>query len=183
MATILIVSAALLATLACAPKAVGPSKSSVELVVAYDDSHPAGTVVLPTGSYESVVRFDLPPGPHRLLRLRAQAAAPGKLQYTLYETTALEAPGQVLHSLTRDISPSDVSDGKDGRWLVDELDIDLKPQAGVLWLGVRKIGGDATLWASAAASDHAFMRNTDPKNVLGLMPVKRTPMLRLELAP
>src|SRR5512132_3541765 len=105
----------------CAGKAAGPAKSAVELVLAYDGAAPAGTVAFPSAGYESVLRFDLPPGEHRLERLYVQAAAPGTLELTVYDSSPLEAPGQVIHSISRAVAPGDVSDGKDGRWLVDDL--------------------------------------------------------------
>ena len=54
---------------------------------------------------------------------------------------------------------------------------------GVIWVGVRKTGGAPTIWASRIVSGQAFVRNIDPHNAMGLLPTKRTPMLRLEIAP
>ena len=175
--------AAALAGCATAPaKTAEVSHDSRELVMAYDDSRATGTLAFPSSTYESVVRFELPGGAHRPLRLRLQAEAPGKLQITIYDSTPLETPGEVLRTLVRDLGKEDLSDGKDGRWVVEELG-DMKPIKGVVWVGVRKSAGEPTIWASSVVSGQAFIRNSDPQNFMGLLPTKRTPMIRLELAP
>jgi hypothetical protein len=153
-----------------------------ELVMAYDDSRATGTMAFPTPTYESVLRFELPTGEHRPLRLLFQAEAPGKLEITIYESTPLETPGAVLHAVSRELGADDLSNGKDGRWVVEELG-DMKPVSGVVWVGLRKSAGEPTIWASSVVSGQAFVRNSDPQNFMGLLPTKRTPMLRIELAP
>jgi len=155
---------------------------SRELIVAYDDAHPTGTLSFPSTTYESVTQFALPDGEHRPIRLRFQLGAPGQLAITIYATTLLETPGEALRTLSCDASKEDVSDGTDGRWIVADLG-DMKPLKGVVWIGVRKLGGEPTLWASSVASGHAFVRNNDPNNLMGLLPTKRTPMVRIEVAP
>ena len=167
----------------CAARPAGPPpRSAVEIVMAYDVGRPDAPLALPTASHESIVKFELPAGEHKLLRVRAQAAAAGRLEYTLYADTPLDAPGEILHKVGRDVGPTDVSDGKDGRWIVDDLG-ELPARTGVLWLGVRRVGGDATLWSCKGDSGRAFLRNTDPHNTMGLLPVQRTPVLHLEVAP
>ena len=179
-------SAFLVATLAllagCASSPPPTSRSARELVIAYDDSRATGTMAFPTPSYESVVRFQLPDGEHRPLRLRFQAEAPGQVEISIYESTVLETPGEVLHTFKRDLEKDDLSDGKDGRWVVEDL-ADMKPLKGVIWVGVRKTNGFPTIWASSLISGQAFVRNNDPQNPMGLLPIKKTPMLRLEIAP
>jgi hypothetical protein len=155
---------------------------SRELIMAYDDAHATGTLAFPSMTYESVVRFALPEGEHKPLRLRLQAAAAGKLEVTIYDSTILETPGETLQTLSRDLAKEDLSDGKDGRWVVQDL-AGMKPLKGVVWVGVRKSGGEPTIWASSVVSGQAFVRNNDPANLMGLLPTKRTPMLRLEIAP
>jgi hypothetical protein len=155
---------------------------SRELVMAYDDAHATGTLAFPSTTYESVVRFALPDGEHKPLRLRLQAEAIGKLEITIYDSTILETPGEALQTLSRDLAKEDLSDGKDGRWVVQDL-AGMKPLKGVVWVGVRKSGGEPTIWASSVVSGQAFVRNNDPANLMGLLPTKRTPMLRLEVAP
>ena len=148
----------------------------------YDDARASGTMAFPSTTYESVVRFQLPDGEHRPLRLRFQAEAAGQLEITIYDSTVLETPGEPLRKLTRDLAKEDLSDGKDGRWVIEDL-VDMKPIKGVIWVGVRKTGGTPTIWASSVISGQAFVRNNDPLNPMGLLPTKRTPMLRLEVAP
>jgi hypothetical protein len=156
--------------------------ASRELVLAYDDARATGTLAFPSMTYESVLRFSLPDGEHRPLRLRLQAGAEGRLEVTIYATTILETPGEPLLTVSCDLAKEDVSDGKDGRWVVADLAA-MKPIKGVVWIGVRKAGGEPTMWASSIVSGQAFVRNNDPTNLMGLLPTKRTPMLRLEVAP
>jgi hypothetical protein len=156
--------------------------ASRELVMAYDDARATGTLAFPSMTYESVVRFALPDGEHRPIRLRLQAGSEGKLEVTIYDSTFLETPGETLRKVSCDLAKEDVSDGKDGRWVVADL-ADMKPIKGVIWIGVRKAGGEPTMWASSVVSGQAFVRNNDPTNLMGLLPTKRTPMLRLEIAP
>jgi len=175
---------AMLATFAACASSGAPSakQAAREIVMAYDDARSTGTMAFPTVSYESVVRFQLPDGEHKPLRLRFQAEAPGSLEITIYDSTILETPGEPLIKVTRDLAKEDLSDGKDGRWVVEDL-VDMKPIKGVVWVGVHKLGGTPTIWASSVVSGQAFVRNNDPTNPMGLLPTKRTPMLRLELAP
>ena len=95
------------------------------------------------------------------LRLRFQAEAAGQLEITIYDSTILETPGEPLHKVTRDLAPEDLSNGKDGRWVVEDL-VEMKPVKGVIWVGVHKIGGTPTIWASSVVSGQAFVRNNDP---------------------
>jgi len=175
-------SVLLLAAGCGAPAAQLASHSSCELVIAYDDARATGTMAFPNATYESVVRFQLPDGDHRPLRLRFQAEAQGQVEISIYDSTIFETPGNVVRSFTRDLAKADLSDGKDGRWVVEDLG-DMKPLRGVVWVGVHKTGGEPTIWASSVVSGQAFIRNNDPQNQMGLLPTKRTPMLRLEVAP
>jgi hypothetical protein len=162
--------------------AVTTTATTRELVLSYDDAHATGTLAFPSMTYESVLRFEVPGGEHRPLRLRLQAGAEGQLAVTIYESTVLETPGVTLKTISCDVAKEDVSDGKDGRWIVADL-ADMKPVKGVIWIGVRKTGGEPTVWASSVVSGQSFVRNNDPNNFMGLLPTKRTPMLRLEVAP
>ncbi len=165
---------------ACAGKAP-PSKNARELVMAYDDSRATGTLAFPTLGYESVLRFELPAGEHRPMRLRLQAEAPGTVEITIYDSTHLETPGDAILTISRELQKEDLSDGRDGRWVVEDLG-KAKPLKGVIWIGIRKSSGEPTLWSSASLSGQCFIRNNDPKNLMGLLPTKRTPMVRLELS-
>lgn len=179
----LVGATALLAVGACAssPPPAAPRQAR-EIVMAYDDAHTTGTVAFPNDTYESVVRFQLPDGEHKPLRLRFQAEAPGQLEITIYDSTILETPGDAIHKITHDLAKEDLSNGKDGRWVVEDL-VDVKPLKGVVWVGLHKVGGAPTIWSSGVVSGQAFIRNNDPHNPMGLLPTKRTPMLRLEVAP
>jgi hypothetical protein len=159
-----------------------PRTAARELLMAYDDARPSGTMAFPSPDYESVVRFQLPDGEHKPLRLMLQAEAPGDLEITIYESTLLETPGEPLRKITRSLAKEDLSNGKDGRWVVEALD-DMQPLKGVVWVGVHKLGGEPTIWASSVVSGQAYVRNNDPKSPMGLLPTKRTPMLRLEVSP
>jgi hypothetical protein len=180
----IVVGAALMVTVAaCASSAPPPARPSArEIVMAYDDAHSTGTVAFPNDTYESVVRFQLPDGEHKPLRLCFQAEAPGQLEITIYDSTVLETPGDAIHKVTRDLAKEDLSNGKDGRWVVEDL-IDVKPLKGVVWVGLHKVAGTPTIWSSGVVSGQAFIRNNDPRNPMGLLPTKRTPMLRLEVSP
>jgi len=153
-----------------------------EIVMAYDDAHPTGTMAFPTTTYESVVRFELPDGQYRPLRVRFQAEAAGQVEIAIYDSTVLETPGDPICKMTRDLSGEDLSNGRDGRWVVEDL-VGMKPVKGVIWVGLRKIGGTPTIWATNVVSGQVFIRNNDPSSPMGLLPTKRTPMLRLEIAP
>lgn len=157
--------------------------SSRELVVGSDDRRPKDVIAFPSTTYETVTRFDLPEGEHHPLRLRLQAAAAGSLAITVYDSTPLETPGAAIVTVTRSLDAADVSDGKDGRWIVEGL-AEAKPFRGVVWIGVRKAAGQPTLWStSGATSAQSFIRDQDPQNAIDLLPTKRGPVLRLELAP
>ena len=171
-----------LAPSGCASAPPMGSHSSREVVIGYDDNRPKDVIVFPSATYESVTRFDLPAGKHHPLRLRLQAAGAGALAITVYDSTPLETPGEAILTVTRALDTADVSDGKDGRWIVEELG-DAKPFAGVVWIGVRKTSGEPTVWASGAVTSQSYIRNNNPQNPMGLLPTKRSPMLRLELAP
>jgi hypothetical protein len=166
----------------CGPVPPPAPHTAREVIMAYDDAHASGTLAFPSQTYESVVRFQLPDGEHKPLRLRFQAEAPGQVEITIYDSTILETPGEPLIKVTRDLAAEDLSNGKDGRWVVEDL-VEMKPVKGVIWVGVRKTGGTPTIWASSIVSGQAFVRNNDPTNPMGLLPTKRTPMLRLEVAP
>ena len=173
---------AALAAVGCASGGSAGPKNGRELVMSYDDSRPGGTIAFPTQGYESVLRFDLPAGEHRPLRLRLQAESTGTVEINIYDSTPLETPGDVLLTISRDLQKEDLSDGRDGRWVVEDL-MHAKPLKGVIWVGIRKAAGEPTLWSSSSPGGQCFIRNNDPKNLMGLLPTKRTPMIRLEITP
>jgi hypothetical protein len=174
--------ATLVAPGGCASSSTAVKGPSRELVMAYDDGRATGSLAFPTETYESVVRFQLPEGQHKPLRLRFQAEAPGKLEINIYGSTLLETPGATLGTFTQELSAADLSDGRDGRWVVEDLG-ELQPLQGLVWVGVHETDGKPTLWACSVTSGQAFMRDNNPQNPMGLIPTRRTPMLRLEIAP
>jgi hypothetical protein len=171
----------LLAVGGCAGTQVsGASQPCV--LLAFDDGQPQGTIDFPTLAHESVVRFELPPGGHKLRRLWVQAAGAGTLHWFLYDQTPLEGPGTVLSEGTLVVSGEQVSNGRDGRWVTEDLSA-LPEREGVIWLGLRKSDGAPALAASRANGGQYFVRSHDPAAPLNLMPVRRTPLVRLEIAP
>jgi hypothetical protein len=159
--------------------ATGPSR---QLIYAYDDNRATASLTFPSLTYESIVRFELPSDKHRLFRLLFMAESVGTVRVTFYENALLECPGEEIHTVTRDVGPDDVSNGKDGRWVVQDLQ-SMSALKGVVWIGLRKVGGTPALWTSAAVSGQTYLRDLDPTRAIGLLPVKRTPMIRLEVLP
>jgi hypothetical protein len=172
----------LVAAMGCASGPRPANRSSRELVIGYDDNRPKDVIAFPSATYEAVTRFDLPAGDHHPLRLRLQAAAQGALEINVYDSSPLETPGETILTFSRSLNADDVSNGTDGRWVVEELS-DAKPLRGVVWVGVRKTSGDPTVWSSGAVSKQSYIRNNDPQNPLPLLPTRRSPMLRLEVSP
>jgi hypothetical protein len=169
--------------LACAPAPLPPgARITRELVLAYDDNHGTASLKFPNLTYESIIRFEPPEGKHRALRLRLMAEAAGTIAIAFYENSVLECPGEEIRVITREVGKDDVSNGKDGRWVVEDLR-DLPPLKGVVWVGLRKMGGDPSIWTSAVVSGQVYLRDRKPGSVLGLLPVKRTPIVRLEILP
>src|SRR5215471_13330644 len=99
-------------TIGCAAAPPPGPHAARELIMAYDDARASGTVAFPTDTYESVVRFQLPDGEHRPLRLRFQAEAAGQLEITIYDSTVLETPGEPLRRVTCDLATDDLSNGR-----------------------------------------------------------------------
>lgn len=159
----------------------GSATSSSRILLAYDDGRAEGSIAFPDMYYETVVRFELPPGEHRVARLWLQAASPGTIRLSFYEQTALDTPGAVVFERPREVRSEEVTNGRDGRWLVEDVS-DLPPSEGIVWLGIKRVAGEPTIAASNLPSKSYFVRSTDPKNPLDLLPVKRTPLVRIELA-
>jgi hypothetical protein len=159
-----------------------PGGTGQVVLLAFDDGRTEGSIAFPSTHHEGVVRFELPPGAHRLVRLWVQAAAPGTLRWALYDQTPLEGPGEVLNDGQLVLLPGTTSSGQDGRWTTVDLS-PLPARSGVLWLGLKRLDGEPTINASRVDSGQYFVRSHDPTNPLSLMPVKRTPLVRLEIAP
>lgn len=153
-----------------------------ELILAHDDNRVSASLTFPNLTYESLLRFELPPGKHRPLRLRLMAESAGTIAITFYDNNVLETPGEEIHVITRELVPDDLAGGKDSRWVVQDLRA-LPPLQGVVWVGVRKVGGAPSIWTSSVVSGQTYLRDRDPASAMGLLPVKRTPLIRLEVLP
>jgi hypothetical protein len=163
-----------------APPAPGAAVPS--LLLAYDDGRPEGALTFPTMHHEGVVRFELPPGEHQLRRLWIQATAAGTIRWAIYEQTPLDGPGLPLHEGTFVVSSKEVSSGRDSKWIYEDLST-LPAQEGVVWLGLKRTEGEPAIATSRVDAGQYFLRSDDPSNPLNLLPVKRTPLVRLEVAP
>jgi hypothetical protein len=153
------------------------------LMLAYDDNHATASLTFPNLTHESIVRFELPAGRHRPVQLSVMAASAGTIAITFYDNTVLEGPGEEIHVRLRQLVAEDLSNGKDGRWTVESLQ-DLPSLKGTIWVGVRKVGGTPSIWTSSVVSGQTYFRDGNHANAIGwLLPVKRTPMLRLEVLP
>ncbi len=176
---IAMLSLILLTAVGCAHKATGPLGSSgPRVLLAYEDGQAGGMVVFPNNQYESIIRFEMPAGEHRPLRLWMQVANPGAISVTLYDTNLLDAPGEPIGRIDRDVQPNEVSNGKDGLWLVQDIS-HFPVCKGIVWLGMKKLSGTPTVWSSRIFSSRYFLRSESTD----LLPVKETPLVRLEVAP
>jgi hypothetical protein len=168
---------------ACAHRAPAPAGAAIpSVLLAYDDGRPEGALTFPTMHHEGVVRFELPPGEHQLRRLWIQATAAGTLRWAIYEQTPLDGPGLVADEGTFVVSSKEVSSGHDGLWLYADLSA-LPARDGVVWLGLKRTEGEPAIATSRVDAGQYFLRSDDPSNPLNLLPVKRTPFVRLEVAP
>lgn len=165
----------------CGHQGAGQARDLREVLVAYDDNRPSAALTFPTLTYEALVRFE-PSGKHRPLRLWMLSQAPGTVTVTLYKDSVFTAPGEPIDTFTREIVAQDVSTGRDGRWTVEDLQ-NLGVIDEPIWVGVRKTAGSPALWTSAVSSGQSFLRDRDSSHGVSILPVKRTPMIRLELAP
>ena len=170
-----------LLAVACAHKAP-PGSAVPSVLLAHDDGRAEGALTFPTMHHEGVVRFELPPGDHQLRRLWVQATAAGTLHWAIYEETPLEGPGLPLEEGTIVVTTTGVSNGHDGLWLYEDLS-KLSSRKGVVWLGLKRADGEPAIATSRVDAGQYFLRSDDPSNPLNLMPVKRTPLVRLEISP
>ena len=152
------------------------------MLLIHDDGRPEGSLTFPTMHHEGVVRFELPPGEHQLRRLWLQATSAGTIHWAIYEQTAMEGPGNLLNEGTLVVTPKTVSTGKDGLWLYEDLSA-LPAREGVVWLGLKRTEGEPAIATSRIDAGQYFLRSFDPSNPMNLMPVRRTPLVRLEIAP
>lgn len=160
--------------------AARPAPSGPTLELQLDDGHASERPLTPNQTFEVLMRFDpgLPQWTPR--RLRFLLAQPGHLFFTLYAEGADGHPGRALAGFDRVYDASLVSTGRDGRWVIEELE--LAPQRGPLWIGFHSPGGDVRLWASSNSAA-VYMRDPDPAAPFQSTRIPRTPMLRVEVAP
>jgi hypothetical protein len=172
-----------LALAACAHRAPVTAGAAVpSVLLAYDDGRPEGALTFPTMHHEGVVRFELPPGEHQLRRLWIQATATGTIHWAIYEQTALDGPGLPINEGVLVVSSKEVSSGHDSLWIYADL-TNLPSREGVVWLGLKRTDGEPAIATSRIDAGQYFLRSDDPSNPLNLLPVKRTPLVRLEVAP
>jgi hypothetical protein len=175
---------ATLAASGCAglPGAGGAGAVGSRTYLTYDDGRAEGVISFPNNSFESLMRFELPPGQHRMVRLWFQAAGPGTFEVSLYEPGPLDGVGSSFHQVKQEIAKDWISEGRDGRWVV--VDVSGTPaRSGAVYIGFKRSAGTAALWATPLDSGQYFIRSEDPQNHIDLLPVRRTPLVRLELEP
>jgi hypothetical protein len=156
--------------------------TGLTVLLVHDDGRTEGALTFPSTQHESVVRFELPPGEHKLRRLWLQATAAGTLRWAIYEQTPMEGPGPLLDEGTLVVPTKAISNGKDGLWVYQDLSA-LSARQGVIWLGLKRADGEPAIATSRVDAGNYFMRSFDPTNPLNLMPVRRTPLVRLEIDP
>ena len=152
------------------------------VLLAHDDGRTEGSLTFPTMHHEGVVRFELPPGEHRLRRLWVQATAAGTLHWAIYDQTPMEGPGNLLNEGTMVVTAQAVSSGRDNLWLYEDLSA-LPARQGVVWLGLKRTDGEPAIATSRIDAGQYFLRSFDPSSPMNLMPVRRTPLVRLEVVP
>jgi hypothetical protein len=174
--------AALLAT-GCshAPETRPAVTTGPTLELTLDNGRASERPLTPQKSFEMLVRFAPLVPDYIPLRIRFLLAQPGHLVFTVYATTPEDLPGAELTRIERDYEPALVSNGSDGRWVIERLALPV--QHAPLWIGIYSRGeGDPRLWASSNDSHAVFVRDADPAARLSER-LPRTPVLRLEVAP
>lgn len=169
----------LLVLAGCAHSAPALESSGPTLELRLDDGKPAEKPLLPERANEMLMRFDPNLDGYSVLSLKFLLAAPGHVMINLYKTSPEGNPGERLARVERDYPASFVSDGKDGRWVLER--VPLPTLHGPLWVGLS--GKDASLWTSAHDSSWVFQRDLNPQVALYSGRVPKTPLLRVEVAP
>jgi hypothetical protein len=169
---------------ACASSGGGAGSARApvtEYEIAYDDNRPGDATALGSTTFEQMVRFAPSASSYRMLRLRALLSQAGRVRWSIYAQDALEQPGELLARWERDY-PSEMASGPgDGKWVVEDLTARIaSTQRGPVWVAFGSAGGDPRLWTSSMSCNNAFVRDTDPSRFLKPMPVRTTPMIRLD---
>ena len=161
---------------------VGPIPSGPTVEIALDNGHPEERPLTPAKPFELLMRIDPALPAYRPRQLRLLLAQPGHLVLTIYATTPEGQPGAVLTTLDRHYDATLTSTGKDGKWIVERLDLPV--QRAPIWIGLYGSGdGDVRLWASSNDSGNVFARDPDPSTPLSAGRQPRTPMVRVEVSP
>lgn len=169
----------------CATSSYGTGGNSLrEIEMAHDDGRPADRPILPAGDFELLIKSEPNLQGYKLRRLRFLVAQPGRLVFHLYAHDPQGRPGKLIYTLSGDYSPSMTSNGKDGKWVVENLP-DLPPLNGPIWVGVGlpDATSEGRLWVAQNDSGHVFQRDTEPGTALTSSIVRYTPMVRLVLQP
>ena len=170
---------------ACAGQSAALSASGVpRVLLLYGDGQPDDQLSLADSTYEALIRFDLKPEQGVPRRIWYRPAAPGSIQLAVYENSSLDGPGAVLEQHERAV-PSDVDWTKhSGGWMVEDLTV-FKPSTRpvTLWVGIKKLAETPALWCSDRDAGHYYMRSSHPQRRVSLVPVRRSPLVQLELLP
>lgn len=157
----------------------GPSTPSPRVLLLYGDGRPDNPLSFTDSAYEALVRFDLDPQAGQPRRLWYRPSAAGTFQVSVYASSALDGPGELLQQ-HQQVATQSVSWAADtGRWLVAELD-GLEGSR-TLWVGLKKLADSPGLWCSDRDAGHYYMRSLDPNRHVSLVPVRRAPLVQLEL--
>ncbi len=177
----------LMLLLLCAGGCAAAAQTTVsvrEVEMAYDDGHPAERPILPSGSYELLIKEEPHVPAFRPVQLRFMLAQPGRLVFHLYDTGPDGRPGQLLHTIDHAYPPAMSGSNTDGKWVIENLP-ELPTLHGPLWVGVglSDPSSEARVWFSLNDSGHVYQRDAEPQTAVISAPVHQTPMVRLIIAP
>lgn len=166
---------------ASAPHAPG-SLDSPRVMLGYGNGQAESVLSFPDSAYEALVRFDLPAGAGRPRRLWFRPAAAGTFQVSVYRSSPLDGPGEPLHQGPQEVGTRFGWEVGRQRWLVADLE-GVTGLAGLdtVWVGFKKLAGEPALWSSDKDAGHYYMRSLDPSRHIALLPVRRAPLVQLEL--
>ncbi len=168
----------------CAGSAGTPNSSPPRVLLLYGDGRPDAELSFADSAYEALIRFDLQPEQGVPKRLWYRPAAAGTLQISVYENSALDGPGAVIEQHERVVA-SDVDwTAPSGRWLVQEFtSLEQVSKPTTIWVGLKKLAEMPAVWCSDKDASHYYMRSSDPQRYVALVPVRRSPLVQLELLP
>ena len=169
-------------SLGCAHAPVAVEGPLIEVVL--DEGKPDQRPLTPDKTFELLMRFDPKLPSYRLVRARFQLAQPGKLVFTVYAVDGSGRPGAPLKTIERNYPPACAGSADDGKWVVEDLS-DVPPLGAPVFVGVYSPikQEDPRLWACSNDSGAVFARDADPSLPMSSTKVRRTPRLRLVVAP